>query len=103
MFRQLPPASSYAQHRIRVLEKALALLDKSARYCLCCLSCPCATVALLHAVRAQLLLVSVLQPVRLVGCVENTASLCCCPPPACSNRTSEEQDELQQLLSQLKI
>lgn len=31
VFRQLPPASSYAQHRIRVLEKALALLDKAGR------------------------------------------------------------------------
>lgn len=31
VFRQLPPASSYAQHRIRVLEKALALLDKATR------------------------------------------------------------------------
>lgn len=31
VFRQLPPSSSYAQHRIRVLEKALELLDKSSR------------------------------------------------------------------------
>ena len=29
VFRLLPPASSYAQHRIRVLEKALQLLDKA--------------------------------------------------------------------------
>ncbi|KAL4443564.1 hypothetical protein ABPG75_011301 [Micractinium tetrahymenae] len=50
VFRQLPPSSSYAQHRIRVLEKALQLLDK-----------------------------------------------------ASDSRSSEEQDELQQLLSQLKI
>jgi hypothetical protein len=31
VFRQLPPSSSYAQHRIRVLEKALELLDKASR------------------------------------------------------------------------
>ena len=30
VFRQLPPASTYAQHRIRVLEKVLQLLDKAA-------------------------------------------------------------------------
>lgn len=29
VFRQLPPSSSYAQHRIRVLEKALQLLGKA--------------------------------------------------------------------------
>ena len=29
VFRLLPPASSYAQHRIKVLEKALQLLDKA--------------------------------------------------------------------------
>ncbi|KAL4447319.1 hypothetical protein ABPG77_007352 [Micractinium sp. CCAP 211/92] len=50
VFRQLPPSSSYAQHRIRVLEKVLQLLDK-----------------------------------------------------ASDKRSSDEQDELQQLLSQLKI
>ena len=32
VFRLLPPASSYAQHRIRVLEKALELLDKGTRW-----------------------------------------------------------------------
>lgn len=31
VFRLLPPSSSYAQHRIRVLEKALQLLDKGGR------------------------------------------------------------------------
>lgn len=30
MFLQLPPSSSYAQHRIKVLQTALALLDKEA-------------------------------------------------------------------------
>lgn len=49
VFRLLPPSSSYAQHRIRVLEKALLLLDKP------------------------------------------------------TDRSAEERDELQQLLSQLKI
>jgi len=29
VFRLLPPSSAYAQHRIRVLEKALQLLDKA--------------------------------------------------------------------------
>jgi hypothetical protein len=31
VFRTLPPTSTYAQHRIKVLEKALELLDKAAR------------------------------------------------------------------------
>ena len=30
VFRQLPASSSYAQHRIKVLQKALELLDKAA-------------------------------------------------------------------------
>lgn len=34
VFRSLPPSSSYAQHRIRVLQKALQLLDKAARWVL---------------------------------------------------------------------
>lgn len=99
VFRQLPPSSSYAQHRIRVLEKALQLLDK-ARWAGRSWQGVGLQPNIFH---------------RPEQCARQPAQRCSCqhcrfnspvpmsPPKLSDGRSSEEQDELQQLLSQLRI
>jgi hypothetical protein len=103
VFRQLPPSSSYAQHRIRVLEKALQLLDKADR---------CGggeNSGLFNQAQHAGILCWVKVAPFSVSTPFSSSSLVHRPEmawphsPACSERSIAERSELEQLLGQLKI
>jgi hypothetical protein len=80
VFKLLPAASSYAQHRLKVMHQALALLDKDRQAG--------------HALPLLLLLL-------LYGSHRAIRGMYCRGRRGA--RTADESDELQQLLQQLKI